>query len=1088
MAVSATYTATRTTVHGTFAIQPGACDPHLTIHDTTVAESDSGETTAHVTVTLSKASTSTVKLYFEVNAMSALEMLQHRASAEGEDADFAPIFAGSSTYITFAPGQTQRTIQVTIFGDTDVENNEVFQVRAVGEPLNARLADGTAVVTIVNDDIPTPGRPIDAILFYDFQTDANAFETVPNPDPLNATATPIVHSSGMTSAEGLLDEGGVGRSAKTVGAEPGDYFSFTVSAPLRVDQLEFWDKRVLPGAAPQSWEVRWSVDDFAAPLPLQELFTVSEQFFGDAGIPVLPELLPLLGWRRMIAALPLSHPWLGPTNLCILEDVEFRIIGLDAGQTLVDNVALRNNLVNRSCDPSVDRFAGETLEWLDQMAGRVTIDVIGGGFAEATLFPPQDGGDIDPQRLDLLELINVNPAATQVLVTVENPGAIPAGAFLSLGVIQSEAGVFRIDLTGVPMALVTLNIGGPVAEFLAGGLADGSQLIFGGDADDELAIDIDGTVGGIGGRGVDVSFPGIADVRAESWLNGLWDIGGATKIETTNGGFSPSIIAQTGIDQILVRGGDFASPSVLTGVSPATRDGSIGEVVAIPDASGIGGTVSVPRFSIDGDLGLLEARGGAIAANLRAGRVGAVRATTPATKNSAGVVEGFFNVESMNLLATVGSEVTASLTTTDAAHQDLIVDVRPDELGRGGSIESRHSFHIAGGVESIVAHQIDLRLISGGVVELIEAVAGVDSAPGKLHGEWTAQRFEMIRAVGNDFEFEIYPLNASSAPSSGARLEPSPPGCSGEECLYLELLKPAAPVALAFAGQASEQNPLVLATSSFVAVVIGETSLDAGPVSGPAGWNGQPLNYDVSDDRFEIRDGRLVLKEGITLLPRESASILVFVTASSPEGFLQLTHDFTIAFDAVFALEGDADGDGRVDLNDLNAVRNHFGQGMLGGPRIPGDAFPFDGIVDLNDLNRVRNRFGDAFDLESLPGDTNDDERVDLEDLNNVRNTFGASGAGATGDANGDGVVNLEDLNAVRNNFGVTESSGSTLDSREQVLGDVASRHLQMTSPRNQAIDMLFGQFNHAESPSPFGKQSPIRLHELTRFGRAKRL
>ena len=80
----------------------------------------------------------------------------------------------------------------------------------------------------------------------------------------------------------------------------------------------------------------------------------------------------------MSAALPLSHPWLGPTNLCILEDVEFCIIGLDAGQTLVDNVALPNNLVNRSCDPSLDGFAGETLEWLDQMAGRITVEVVGG--------------------------------------------------------------------------------------------------------------------------------------------------------------------------------------------------------------------------------------------------------------------------------------------------------------------------------------------------------------------------------------------------------------------------------------------------------------------------------------------------------------------------------------------------------------------------------------------------------------------------------------------------------------------------------------------------------------------------------------
>ncbi|MGE4004031.1 MAG: hypothetical protein AB7I48_27925, partial [Planctomycetaceae bacterium] len=51
---------------------------------------------------------------------------------------------------------------------------------------------------------------------------------------------------------------------------------------------------------------------------------------------------------------------------------------------------------------------------------------------------------------------------------------------------------------------------------------------------------------------------------------------------------------------------------------------------------------------------------------------------------------------------------------------------------------------------------------------------------------------------------------------------------------------------------------------------------------------------------------------------------------------------------------GDADGDGDVDLNDLNAVRNHFGGA---GPGIPGDTDD-DGDVDLNDLNAVRNSFG----------------------------------------------------------------------------------------------------------------------------------
>lgn len=55
---------------------------------------------------------------------------------------------------------------------------------------------------------------------------------------------------------------------------------------------------------------------------------------------------------------------------------------------------------------------------------------------------------------------------------------------------------------------------------------------------------------------------------------------------------------------------------------------------------------------------------------------------------------------------------------------------------------------------------------------------------------------------------------------------------------------------------------------------------------------------------------------------------------------------------------GDTDGDGDVDLDDLNGVRNNFGAAGADDGSLDGDAFPFDGTVDLDDLNGVRNNFG----------------------------------------------------------------------------------------------------------------------------------
>lgn len=63
-------------------------------------------------------------------------------------------------------------------------------------------------------------------------------------------------------------------------------------------------------------------------------------------------------------------------------------------------------------------------------------------------------------------------------------------------------------------------------------------------------------------------------------------------------------------------------------------------------------------------------------------------------------------------------------------------------------------------------------------------------------------------------------------------------------------------------------------------------------------------------------------------------------------------------------VEGDTDGDGDVDLDDLNRVRNYFG---ASGQHVDGDTFPFDGVVNLDDLNRVRNQFGATAGAATVP-------------------------------------------------------------------------------------------------------------------------
>ncbi len=110
--------------------------PSLSIGDATVTEGNSGTVTAQFTVSLSTGSSQTVTVNY--------------ATANGT-AQAGSDYVAASGSVTFSPGSVQRTINVTVNGDTVVEPNETFSVN-LSAPTNATLADGQGVGTITNDD------------------------------------------------------------------------------------------------------------------------------------------------------------------------------------------------------------------------------------------------------------------------------------------------------------------------------------------------------------------------------------------------------------------------------------------------------------------------------------------------------------------------------------------------------------------------------------------------------------------------------------------------------------------------------------------------------------------------------------------------------------------------------------------------------------------------------------------------------------------------------------------------------------------------------------------------------------------------
>jgi hypothetical protein len=110
--------------------------PALRIGNRTVTEGNTGTVAATFTVTLSAASTETITVAY--------------TTADGTATAGSDYQAASGTLI-FAPGETSKTITISVNGDRLAEPNETFVVNLSG-PTNVIIADGQGVGTIVDDE------------------------------------------------------------------------------------------------------------------------------------------------------------------------------------------------------------------------------------------------------------------------------------------------------------------------------------------------------------------------------------------------------------------------------------------------------------------------------------------------------------------------------------------------------------------------------------------------------------------------------------------------------------------------------------------------------------------------------------------------------------------------------------------------------------------------------------------------------------------------------------------------------------------------------------------------------------------------
>jgi Calx-beta domain/FG-GAP-like repeat len=191
--------------------------PVLTIGNATVDEGNSGSVAASFAVTLSQPSNGTITVQYSTSNGSAIA---------GSD------YTAASGTLTFAPGETGKTIAISVLGDTVVEPDETFFVN-LSSPDGATLADGRGDGTIVNDDAAVSTLSISDVTKKEGRKGSTSFTfTVTLSAP--STQTVSVH---FATADGtaMISDNDYSSKSGTLTFQPGQT-SKTITISVRGDK------------------------------------------------------------------------------------------------------------------------------------------------------------------------------------------------------------------------------------------------------------------------------------------------------------------------------------------------------------------------------------------------------------------------------------------------------------------------------------------------------------------------------------------------------------------------------------------------------------------------------------------------------------------------------------------------------------------------------------------------------------------------------------------------------------------------------------------------------------------------------------
>ncbi|MCZ2340934.1 MAG: hypothetical protein LC104_03960 [Bacteroidales bacterium] len=186
--------ATISDAQGTATITDNETAPVVTIGDVSRPEGNSGPTTYTFTVNLDRKSNETITLNYATT--------DDTATTANND------YLSSSGVVTFNPGDTSKTITVTVNGDGTVEPDETFTVTLDSTPvagtINKVASDLSAIGTILNDDGAVFVSIADASVTEPSSGTATISFNVTLSAP-SSTATTLTYTVGAGSTDAMAD-------------------------------------------------------------------------------------------------------------------------------------------------------------------------------------------------------------------------------------------------------------------------------------------------------------------------------------------------------------------------------------------------------------------------------------------------------------------------------------------------------------------------------------------------------------------------------------------------------------------------------------------------------------------------------------------------------------------------------------------------------------------------------------------------------------------------------------------------------------------------------------------------------------------